>query len=69
MILLRTQYCNGAGLNRLSLTVSDINSYAVKAYLSAGFVEEGRMRQACFRDGKYHDKIIMSIIRDDRIRI
>ena len=57
------------GLNRLSLTVSDINSYAVKAYLNAGFVEEGRMRQACFRDGKYHDKIIMSIIQNDRIRI
>lgn len=53
-------------LNRLSLTVSDINTYAVKAYLSAGFIEEGRMRQACFRDGKYHDKVMMSIIKDDR---
>ncbi len=53
-------------LNRLSLTVSAINKYAVKAYLNAGFTKEGRMKQACLRDGHYHDKIIMSIIKDDR---
>lgn len=52
-------------LNRISLTVSDENCYAVKAYKNAGFIEEGRMRQACYRNGHYHDKIIMSIIRDD----
>lgn len=52
-------------LNRISLTVSDQNIYAIRAYKSAGFIEEGRMRQACFRDGYYHDKIMMSMIRDD----
>ncbi len=52
-------------LNRLSLTVSDENIYALRAYKKAGFIEEGRMRQACFRDDQYHDKIMMSIIKDD----
>lgn len=53
-------------LNRLSLTVSEVNKAALKAYLKAGFVEEGRLRQACFRDGYYHDKVVMSILRSDR---
>ena len=57
---------NDLNLNRLSLTVSSINDYAIKVYSKAGFVEEGVMRQACLRGSTYHDKIIMSIIREDR---
>ena len=52
-------------LNRISLTVSDENIYAVKAYKKSGFIEEGRMRKACLRDGRYHDKIMMSVIAVD----
>jgi len=52
-------------LNRLSLTVSDENIHALKAYKNAGFLEEGRLRKACFREEKYHDKIMMSIIFND----
>ncbi len=52
-------------LNRLSLTVSDENFYAFKAYKNAGFIEEGRLRKACYRDREYHDKIMMSIISED----
>jgi len=52
-------------LNRISLTVSDENIYAFKAYKKAGFIEEGCMREACFRNGYYHNKILMSIIRED----
>jgi RimJ/RimL family protein N-acetyltransferase len=52
-------------LNRISLTVSSENIFAHKAYVNSGFIEEGRMRQACFRDNKYHDKILMSILMDE----
>jgi RimJ/RimL family protein N-acetyltransferase len=27
--------------------------------------KEGIMRDACFRDGEFHDKIMMSILRDE----
>lgn len=52
-------------LNRIMLTVSDINIGAVKAYTKAGFTTEGIMKQACYRDGKFHNKIIMAILRKE----
>lgn len=55
------------GLNRIMLTVSDTNEGAIKAYKKANFKTEGIMRQAAYRDGKFHDKIIMSILRDEWI--
>lgn len=56
------------GLNRLMLTVSEPNIGGVKAYQKAGFVSEGKYRQACFRDGKFHDKLIMSVLKEDYLK-
>ncbi len=47
------------------LTVSSLNTGGVKAYLKAGFQQEGVLRQACYRDGAYHDKIVMAILRPE----
>ena len=55
------------GLNRIMLTVSEKNIGAIKAYKNANFKTEGVMREAFFRDGKFHDKIIMSILKDEWI--
>lgn len=52
-------------LHRIMLTVSEPNMGGIRAYEKAGFQLEGRLRQACFRDGKYHDKLVMSILRGD----
>ena len=52
-------------LHRIMLTVSDENKGAIKAYAKANFKTEGVMKQACFRDDKYHDKIIMAILREE----
>ncbi len=52
-------------LNRIMLTVSEPNIGGIKAYEKAGFKEEGRLRQACYRDKKYHDKIVMSILKQE----
>ena len=51
------------GLNRIMLTVSEPNEGGVKAYTKAGFVVEGRLRAACCRDGRFHDKIVMSVLK------
>ncbi len=52
-------------LQRIALTVSAVNAGAVKAYTNAGFTVEGTLRQACYRDGAYHDKIVMSVLRPE----
>lgn len=56
---------NKLHLNRIMLTVSEPNIGGIRAYEKAGFKYEGRLRQACNRDGKFHDKIVMSILKSE----
>ncbi|TGE10606.1 N-acetyltransferase [Hymenobacter fodinae] len=50
-------------LNRIMLTVSEPNVGGVNAYTKAGFQLEGRLREACLRNGQFHDKLIMSVLK------
>lgn len=50
-------------LNRIMLTVSELNIGGLKAYMKAGFIVEGRLRQAACRQGVFHDKIVMSVLK------
>lgn len=52
-------------LHRIMLTVSSLNPGGIKAYTRAGFQQEGVLRQACYRDGAYHDKLVMAILRSE----
>jgi RimJ/RimL family protein N-acetyltransferase len=52
-------------LNRLFLRVFETNLRGIRAYEKAGFVHEGRSRQAEFRDGKYIDVLNMSVLKCD----
>ncbi|GHO91657.1 N-acetyltransferase [Reticulibacter mediterranei] len=52
-------------LHRIMLTVFAGNSAAIRVYTKAGFTEEGVMRQANYREGRYHDVIVMSILRPE----
>ena len=52
-------------LNRVWLRVYDTNPRARKAYEKAGFVYEGTMRQAVYKNGRYIDMHIMSVLRSD----
>lgn len=52
-------------LHRIMLTVSMPNAGARQAYTRAGFRQEGILRQACYRDNTYHDKVVMSILRPE----
>ncbi len=52
-------------LHRIFLRVYEENPRAVRAYEKAGFVREGCMRQAEFRDGKYLDVLLMSVLRPE----
>jgi RimJ/RimL family protein N-acetyltransferase len=50
-------------LNRIGLDVYENNPRAIRSYEKAGFVHEGRKRQAMYRDGKYLDVHVMSVLR------
>ncbi|MGF7057631.1 GNAT family N-acetyltransferase [Brassicibacter mesophilus] len=52
-------------VNKVQLNVFGFNERAIKSYKKNGFIEEGRLRQAIFRNGKYHDEIIMGILREE----
>jgi len=52
-------------LHRVSLDVFEYNSRAIRSYEKAGFVVEGRQRQALNRDGRRWDVIFMGILRED----
>ena len=54
------------GANRLWLDVFDDNERARRAYRTAGFVEEGTLREAALRsDGRSGSLVIMSILASE----
>jgi RimJ/RimL family protein N-acetyltransferase len=50
------------GLHRIQLDVLSFNARAIAAYRKAGFVEEGRRREAIHHDGHWYDNVQMSIL-------
>ena len=50
------------GLHRLQLSVAPYNPAGIRAYEKAGFVEEGRHREAVLHDGHWYDEVLMSIL-------
>ena len=53
------------GLHRVHLSVNSDNPAAIAAYRKAGFVEEGRLREAFFRGGRWHDDVKMGMLERD----
>lgn len=52
-------------LNRIGLSVFSDNERGIRAYRRAGFEQEGRRRQAFFRNGGYHDELCFGLLRSD----
>lgn len=53
-------------LRRVWLRVNAPNERAIRAYCAAGFIEEGRLRQHAWSDGRYVDLVVMGILRDEQ---
>ena len=53
------------GLERVSLSTLAGNKAGQHAYAKAGFAVEGTARNATFNRGKFHDVVLMGIIRAD----
>lgn len=54
---------NRLNLNKIYLEVFETNPRAKRVYEKAGFVEEGRLRQDVYLNGRYIDVFVMSILR------
>jgi RimJ/RimL family protein N-acetyltransferase len=51
-------------LRKLRINVFEYNERARHVLLAQGFVEEGKLRRDFYREGVYHDILILSIFRD-----
>ena len=52
-------------LNRIYLHVFETNPRAIHVYDKIGFIREGKLRQTTFRNGRYIDTLIMSMLRSE----
>jgi RimJ/RimL family protein N-acetyltransferase len=52
-------------INKIRLTCYSFNERAIKSYEKCGFKVEGVLKQEMFKDGKYHDKIAMGMLREE----
>ncbi|HET9956601.1 MAG TPA: GNAT family protein [Polyangiaceae bacterium] len=52
-------------LSRIELNLLASNARALKTYLACGFVEEGRLRRAQFKNGRFEDVVWMGLLADE----
>ena len=53
------------GLHRIMLRVFPFNDRAMRVYEKLGFREEGRLRESFYRNGAFHDTVLMSILENE----
>ena len=49
-------------MHRVDLKVLAVNERAIAAYRACGFVEEGRERESCWVEGRWHDDVVMGVL-------
>jgi RimJ/RimL family protein N-acetyltransferase len=52
-------------LNRVGLEVYEDNERGIRAYERVGFQREGVLRQMMYREGRYWNTILMSLLREE----
>lgn len=52
-------------LHRISLRVFETNQRAIRSYEKAGFILEGKMREAQYIRGRYADVLLMSVLQQE----
>ena len=52
-------------LHRIGLEVHENNPRAIKVYKCLGFKKEGIKRESVLRKGKFHNSIVMSILKNE----
>jgi RimJ/RimL family protein N-acetyltransferase len=55
-------------LRKLRIDIFDYNDRAKHVLETQGFVVEGRLRQEFYREGTYHDIVVLSVFRDGALQ-
>ncbi len=58
---------NVLGLHSIYLHVVEFNEHAIKFYEQIGFQNQGRLREAAYRNGKRYDIVLMDILKREFI--
>ena len=56
-------------LYRVSVSTPEYNERLIRLYRQAGFIEEVRQREFCFRNGQLWDRLIFGLLRDDWVEV
>lgn len=56
---------NEMNLHKIKLCVYDFNERAIHCYKKLGFKTDGVLRDEVFKQGSYHDEILMSLLRSE----
>lgn len=59
-------YFNELNLHRIYLYVFEYNKRAIATYEKVGFKVEGILRDSLYKNGAFHNKVLMSILKDDK---
>lgn len=60
---------NTLGLHRIYLRVFTENARGIECYKKVGFQLEGCLREAAWKNGKFHDMLVMSILFPDWVQL
>ena len=52
-------------LHRISSSAWSFNERSIKMHRKAGFKEEGRRREAVYKNGVYHDEVLFGLLRQE----
>jgi RimJ/RimL family protein N-acetyltransferase len=52
-------------LHRISSSAFAFNERSIRLHKKVGFMEEGRQREAIFKNGRFHDHVMFGILRDE----
>ena len=63
------KYCfEELNMNRVWLLVASFNVNAIELYKKTGLIVEGKQRERLYRNGNYHDYLMMSILRAEYLK-
>ena len=52
-------------VHRIGSSVISFNERSIRMHLRVGFKEEGRQREAIFKNGKYHDSVMFGLLKEE----
>jgi RimJ/RimL family protein N-acetyltransferase len=57
------------GLERISAIILEDNKASLRLHEKCGYVREGLLRKAGFKDGQFVNQIILSVLKEDFIKV